>query len=288
MSTGARLRRARLDRGLTLDQVSDSTKIQLWILNAIERDDLSHVPGGVFIRGYLAAFARAVGVDTDEILTEHFGPPAPPAVTQAPDIRRPVYTGTPPWQAAALTVLVIATAVVWSHNWRAGATVAARANGLSRTGKAGAASKPSEATSRVAVAPPVEPTPGTVPAASAQPSVPPVVTATARVPPEPIVGTAGTALIEPPEPTTEPTAPSEPDKLVVALHATGDVWVEATADGDRKVYRLFKPGEDLEVDAQKEVHLVIGDASAATYTVNGVPSGPLGGIGVVREITITP
>ena len=62
MSTGERLRRARLDAGKTLDQVAADTKIQLWILEAIERDDLSRVPGGIFVRGYLTAFARAVGV----------------------------------------------------------------------------------------------------------------------------------------------------------------------------------------------------------------------------------
>jgi hypothetical protein len=72
------------------------------------------------------------------------------------------------------------------------------------------------------------------------------------------------------------------------LHATGEVWVEASADGDRKAYRLFEAGEALTLNAQQQVHLLIGDASAATYTVNGVEAPPLGGPGVVRDLTIKP
>ena len=62
MSVGERLRRGRLDARKTVEQVATETKIQLWILEAIERDDFSRVPGGVFIRGYLTAIACAVGV----------------------------------------------------------------------------------------------------------------------------------------------------------------------------------------------------------------------------------
>src|SRR5437016_11343073 len=117
MSVGQCLRRARLNSGLTLDGVSHTTKIPLWILHSIELDDFSRVPGGVFVRGYLGAFARAVGLDANEILTSHFGPPRE-AVTAPPEVRRPGYTGTPLWQLAALVVLVVATAVVWRDAWK--------------------------------------------------------------------------------------------------------------------------------------------------------------------------
>ena len=118
MSTGPTLRRARLDAGLTIDQVSEITKIPLWIVQSIERDELARVPGGIFVRGYLAAFARAVGIDANEILTSHFG--SREIVTiPAPEVRRPGYTGTPLWQVAALIGLIIATAIVWRDAWRA-------------------------------------------------------------------------------------------------------------------------------------------------------------------------
>src|SRR4026207_577226 len=101
MSTGERLRHARLDAGKTLNQVAAETKIQLWILEAIERDDLSRVPGGVFIRGYLTAVARAVGVDPSEVLTAFAPetttpqPTAPPVSPPSPDPNESA--GTPVW-----------------------------------------------------------------------------------------------------------------------------------------------------------------------------------------------
>src|SRR6185436_9991304 len=100
MSTGERLRRARLDAGKTLQQVAAETKIQLWILEAIERDDFSRVPGGVFVRGYLTAFARGVGLNPSEVLTAYSPeiapqPAPPPPVLPPPDPNE--VTRTPLW-----------------------------------------------------------------------------------------------------------------------------------------------------------------------------------------------
>src|SRR6185295_95409 len=82
MPVGERLRGARLERGLSLDDVSRDTKIQAWILDAIERDEISRVPGGIFIRGYLTSYARTVLLDPGEVLaaysTEHPVPMEPP------------------------------------------------------------------------------------------------------------------------------------------------------------------------------------------------------------------
>jgi hypothetical protein len=84
----------------------------------------------------------------------------------------------------------------------------------------------------------------------------------------------------------EPTPTGAP--LVVQLHANSDVWVEASADGERKAYRLLMPGEDLRLDAHSQIQLLVGDASAVSYTINGMPARSLGGSGVVREVSISP
>lgn len=75
--------------------------------------------------------------------------------------------------------------------------------------------------------------------------------------------------------------------LVIKLNASSDVWVEAKADGEQRIYRLVTAGEDLTVDARREIILRIGDASAVTYTINGSPGRPLGGPGVVRDIVVS-
>jgi hypothetical protein len=75
--------------------------------------------------------------------------------------------------------------------------------------------------------------------------------------------------------------------LVIKLKASSDVWVEAKADGEQRIYRLVTAGEDLTVDARRQIVLRIGDASAVTYTINGARGRPLGGPGIVREIVVS-
>jgi cytoskeletal protein RodZ len=63
---GAILRRAREARNLTLREVSDQTRITRRHLEAIEADDYKQLPGGIFNRSFVKAFARAVGYDEEE------------------------------------------------------------------------------------------------------------------------------------------------------------------------------------------------------------------------------
>jgi cytoskeleton protein RodZ len=68
---GARLRAAREARNLSLREVSDSTRITRRHLEAIEADDYKQLPGGIFNRSFVKAFARAVGYDEDEAVSAY-------------------------------------------------------------------------------------------------------------------------------------------------------------------------------------------------------------------------
>lgn len=70
MEIGTKLQRARIDRAMTLRQISDVTKISPSVLELIERDDFSRMPGGIFTRAYLRAYAAHVGLDPEEIVNE--------------------------------------------------------------------------------------------------------------------------------------------------------------------------------------------------------------------------
>jgi transcriptional regulator with XRE-family HTH domain len=70
LSFGARLRLARERRQVTLTVVAAETKIKASLLEDLERDDISHWPEGVFRRGYLRAYARAIGLDPDAVVRE--------------------------------------------------------------------------------------------------------------------------------------------------------------------------------------------------------------------------
>ncbi len=66
---GARLNHARLMANLALQDIADRTKISLRFLSAIENDDFSALPGRVYIVGFTKAFARAVGLDEESLVT---------------------------------------------------------------------------------------------------------------------------------------------------------------------------------------------------------------------------
>lgn len=63
---GERLRRAREARGLTLHDISNETRISVRNLEAIERNDFKKLPGGIFNRSFVRAYARVVGFDEHE------------------------------------------------------------------------------------------------------------------------------------------------------------------------------------------------------------------------------
>ena len=64
------LRRAREQRGLTLEQVADETKVPLEQLEALERDALPHINRGFYQRAHIRAYARAVDLDERVVLAE--------------------------------------------------------------------------------------------------------------------------------------------------------------------------------------------------------------------------
>ena len=69
-SFGARLRRQREERQIALSSIAEETKIKLALLEALEQDDVSHWPSGIFRRAYVRAYAHMIGLDPDAILHE--------------------------------------------------------------------------------------------------------------------------------------------------------------------------------------------------------------------------
>src|SRR3954447_19348146 len=67
---GARLRAARERRGLSLRVIADATKISVRALEAVERNDISQLPGGIFSRAFVRAYAIEVGLDPEQTIAE--------------------------------------------------------------------------------------------------------------------------------------------------------------------------------------------------------------------------
>jgi cytoskeleton protein RodZ len=67
---GARLKHARETRGLPLSDIANRTKISVTALEALERNDLSRLPGGIFGRAFVRAYAGELGLDPDKTVAD--------------------------------------------------------------------------------------------------------------------------------------------------------------------------------------------------------------------------
>jgi cytoskeleton protein RodZ len=115
-SIGEQLRLAREGRGIGLRDICEQTKISVHYLEAIEADDYKRLPGGVFNRSFIKAYAKCVGYDEREAiegytryLREHGD--SSDDVNTTP-MHSKVYTDTPatrsPWLTVVLAILILA------------------------------------------------------------------------------------------------------------------------------------------------------------------------------------
>ena len=111
------MRRERELRQISLREIAEATKINLRYLDALERDDFRHLPGGVFNKGFVRAYAQFIGIDAESMVMAYLEedgrqqarasrvsgttPPAP----EVPTPPRPL--GPRLWFAALVVVLIL-------------------------------------------------------------------------------------------------------------------------------------------------------------------------------------
>lgn len=67
---GVRLRREREKRGISLELLSEVTKVNVDLWVGLENNDLSRWPAGIFARAFVRDYARAIGLDADAVVDE--------------------------------------------------------------------------------------------------------------------------------------------------------------------------------------------------------------------------
>ncbi|HEX8637653.1 MAG TPA: helix-turn-helix domain-containing protein [Pyrinomonadaceae bacterium] len=68
---GEKLRQAREERGVTITEVAEQTRISPHYIELIEMDDYRTLPGGIFNKGFIKSYAKYVGVDESEALQDY-------------------------------------------------------------------------------------------------------------------------------------------------------------------------------------------------------------------------
>ncbi len=71
LTLGEKLRQAREERGISVSEVADQTRISPLYIKLIEENDYRTLPGGIFNKGFVKSFAKFVGVDEQEALQEY-------------------------------------------------------------------------------------------------------------------------------------------------------------------------------------------------------------------------
>lgn len=82
-NVGARLREAREARNMELRDIAATTKISIGALEALEQNDFGPLPGGIFTRAFIRAYANEVGLDPEQT-TRDFMAQAPADATHDP------------------------------------------------------------------------------------------------------------------------------------------------------------------------------------------------------------
>ena len=67
---GPNLRRIRVQRGLSLEQLADSTKVSIDLWKGLERNDFTKWPTGIYARSYVRDYANAIGVDPETTVND--------------------------------------------------------------------------------------------------------------------------------------------------------------------------------------------------------------------------
>jgi cytoskeletal protein RodZ len=96
---GDKLRKQREQRGIELDAISNTTKISARMLRAIEEERFDLLPGGVFNKGFIRAYARQVGLDEEEAVTDYLTALRESQIqaqTVTPDFRSHIAKPSPP------------------------------------------------------------------------------------------------------------------------------------------------------------------------------------------------
>ena len=290
-SFGQKLKAEREKRSITLDQISLNTKIGTRMLQALEEDKFNQLPGGIFNKGFVRAYARCVGIDEDQAVNDYLqaaGEAPPPrteeeiaAAAETPLPKRSVFAAPTesssgsrelPWGLFAALLLVIALALsVWTHQHEA----APVSTPVARTSPAGNVSPPSAS---------AKPEIKTEPAASAvEPAIHAAAQPSAEKPAE--KKTAKSSETVSGVSTAPPPAPGgQAGQFAVLVQGREDCWISITADGKTIASYLLAAGEQRTIRGRESVIIKAGNIGGLDVLFNGKKIALQGASGEVKTL----
>jgi cytoskeleton protein RodZ len=279
---GERLRRERELRGVTLDEIAESTKIGTRSLRALEDEDFEKLPGGIFNKGFVRAFARFLGIDEDEAVSDfeaafsahiaaqerrqaELNPPPPPS------------HAANPWSYAAVGAAVVLAAGGWLLHARHDVP-----RNASRSTVV-ASPMPPPKSKATTPPPPASPTNSHQPSAKSSdlPDAAPTQIPDVSSPqPKQTANAAST------ENTTSPRSTAAA-AIRLELVAHEDSWISVLADGRNLGQQILAAQQRKSIQAEREIRVKLGNVAGVEVSFNGRPVNVDGTPKQVKELTFT-
>ncbi|OFW09516.1 MAG: hypothetical protein A3H27_17695 [Acidobacteria bacterium RIFCSPLOWO2_02_FULL_59_13] len=293
-SLGENLRKEREARGISLEEISQQTKISVRLLRFIEEEHFEQLPGGIFNKNFVRQYARYVGLDEETAIQQYLQvistnretPPIPK--TPLPEAYEPALgIGYPRLILTAVILGALIAGIVYGvYRFRERLTGSNQPTASALTeadrslqyGSTDGNGTQDPATGISANAGEALPGNGggadSTAASSSQPSLP-----------ETASSAAGERSDSRSEARDSATIPGEELQLEIA--SRGTVWLSIAADGETYWQGTMRANETRQVKAQDSVRMTIGDAGAVELILNGKPLPPAGKAGEVKTITVT-
>jgi cytoskeleton protein RodZ len=323
---GENLRREREMRGISLQEISATTKISVRLLEALENEEFYKLPGGIFTRSFIRAYSNYLGLDAERVLAE-YQLVAPPKGEE--DFSRIGVSSNRANQKSRIPILpwVIAVFLLisgyaifhYAHRFsESPSTFASQPSSNTALGKPTtsldeASTKPPQVLSPVG-APNSSPgaavgsveTPNGQNSASFSSPAPNSTTDGTQSPTDATSSVSSsfssghaTAGTSPSASPTQP-APSTPNssasttaegqaqgELTLQVAATQPAWVAVDADGKTVLERVLRPNEIKTLIARNYFDVTTGNAQGTVLSLDGVTLKPLGRFGEVKKVHLT-
>lgn len=283
---GSSLREAREGKGISTAEVAAQLHLHEHIIVALEQDDHDRLPAPIYVRGYVRAYARLLGLDEEELLALYQPAESPElrTVGMPPPAQRALERPRLPWRTLGLLlVLAVLGGLVlpvlpglWERLSGGAPDTAVETDAPSLPGAPPGAPETraeagvdSDAAIRLPTlsAPLPEPAPESVPESVPEPSAAPSVPES----PRPEASPPPAEAVAPAEPTPPP-APAEPASVLrrVRLQLNQESWISIRdGDGAALLVGLYPAGSEHRVSGRPPLQVVLGNAAGVEFSVDG-------------------
>ncbi len=280
-SLGKYLRRERESKKISLREVSKNTRVREHILRSIEEDRHDLLPSPTFVKGFLTAYAKYVGLDPNEVLLRYQNSlksvldaetDVQPRMENKSSVRQR-------WTMAGAIFGVVVAGLIVSYLFFLQPSKPAVESPPLKTAKKEPPAPPPALTQTAETQPLQAESPSAPAPASSQPvgSIPVAAPSQAGSIPAPA----------PPGPVERP-LPQKGKTISLQLKAVEPTWLSIKTDNQTEREMTLRPGENVSFEAVNQMYLLIGNAGGLDLVYNGKPLERFGKSGEVVGLTFTP